>query len=121
LGTDHSLHAKRPISSYHSLRFSPRDYSRDVVAKFVFGGKDKAGDGAPEGLPLICRFSDATGVLNSISRWRTLILVIPTTHYGYSGSCAVFPHLFNCKYHLLLCICPIKLLIWRKPTIIVTP
>jgi len=27
------------------------------VAKFVFGGKDKAGDGAPEGLPLICRFS----------------------------------------------------------------
>jgi len=42
---------------YHSLRFSPCDYSRGVVAKFVFGGKDKAGDGAPEGLPLICRFS----------------------------------------------------------------
>jgi hypothetical protein len=23
----------------------------------IFGGKDKTGDGAPEGLPLICRFS----------------------------------------------------------------
>ena len=34
----------------------PRDYSGGVVAKFMFGGKDKTGDGTPEGLPLICRF-----------------------------------------------------------------
>jgi hypothetical protein len=32
-----------------------------VVAKFLFGGKEKTGDGAPEGLPLIFRFSDAAG------------------------------------------------------------
>jgi hypothetical protein len=24
---------------------------------YVFGGKEKTGDGTPEGLPLICRFS----------------------------------------------------------------
>jgi hypothetical protein len=53
----------------------------------MFGGKDKTGDGAPEGLPLICRFfrfgslsshsrMKTTETINSISRWRTLILVI---------------------------------------------
>jgi len=41
----------------HPLLLYPRDYSRGIVAKFIFGGKDKAGDGAPDGLPLICRFS----------------------------------------------------------------
>jgi hypothetical protein len=43
--------------------------------------------GAPEGLPLNYRFSDAIGVFNSILRWRTLILVTPRI----AGSCAVFP------------------------------
>jgi hypothetical protein len=43
---------------------------------FYFGGKEESGDGTPGGLPLICRFSDATGVFGSISRWRTHILVI---------------------------------------------
>jgi len=27
----------------------------------LFGGKERTGDGAPEGLPLICRFSPAFG------------------------------------------------------------
>jgi len=27
----------------------------------LFGGKDETGDGTPEGLPLICRFSPAFG------------------------------------------------------------
>lgn len=35
------------------------------------------GNGVPGGLPLILRFSGAKGVLNSISQWRTLILVNP--------------------------------------------
>jgi hypothetical protein len=39
-----------------------------LVQSLLFGGKDKTGDGTPEGLPLICRFSDAFGVLGLISR-----------------------------------------------------
>jgi len=40
--------------------------------------KKMAGAGAPEGLPLICRFSPGlVGQDSSISRWRTLILVTP--------------------------------------------
>jgi len=34
-----------------------RQYS---LQDFFFGGKDDTGDGAPEGLPLICRFSYLT-------------------------------------------------------------
>jgi len=40
----------------HFLHFYPHDYSRGVIAKLIFGGKDKMGDGAPAGLPLNCRF-----------------------------------------------------------------
>jgi hypothetical protein len=49
-----------------------------VVARLNFGGKDKTGDGSPEGLPLNCRFFlvDEFDKINSILRWRTLILVI---------------------------------------------
>ena len=61
------------------------------MAKFVIGGKDKTGDGAPEGLPLNCRFFPLSPCrvnisqsercrremkINSILRWRTLVLVI---------------------------------------------
>jgi hypothetical protein len=34
-----------------------------LVQSLLFGGKDKTGDGTPEGLPLICRFSDAVASL----------------------------------------------------------
>jgi hypothetical protein len=37
--------------------FCPRDCSRGVAAGFIFGGKENTGDGTPEGLPLIFRFS----------------------------------------------------------------
>jgi len=65
------------------------DYSDGIVAKLIFGGKDKTGGGAPEGLPLNFRFSlhphlplsywemsQDEGKIISILRWRTLVLVI---------------------------------------------
>jgi hypothetical protein len=60
----------------HPLLLCPRDCSRGVVTKFLFRRERESGDGAPGGLPLNCRFSDAIGVFNSTSRWRTHVLVI---------------------------------------------
>jgi hypothetical protein len=37
--------------------FCPRNCSRGVAAGLMFGGKENTGDGPPEGLPLIFRFS----------------------------------------------------------------
>ncbi len=74
----------------HPLQFCLYDCSHSLVVKFYFGGKDKAGDGAPEGLPLIYRFSDVTNILNSISRWRTLILVI-LLNYSSKDHALSFP------------------------------
>jgi hypothetical protein len=52
-----ALNAPRnDIDMYHALQFYPRNYSRGIVAKLIFGGKDKTGNGIPEGLPLNCRF-----------------------------------------------------------------
>jgi len=70
------------------LQFYPHVRACGVVAKLIIGGKDDTGNGIPEGLPLNCRFSHLIGfekprmqllitsMVNSILRWRTLILVI---------------------------------------------
>jgi hypothetical protein len=79
------------------LQLYPRNYSRGVIAKLIFGGKEITGDGAPAGLPLNCRFSDAAGVFSSMLKWRTLILVIPGAYISNQGSCAVFPKT-NCPF-----------------------
>jgi hypothetical protein len=81
----------------HFLFLCPRNCSHGVAAGFMFGGKENTGDGTPEGLPLIIRFSylcspavqllvDQKQLAPSL-RWRTLILVTPRD----AGPCAVFP------------------------------
>jgi hypothetical protein len=46
---------------YHIPQFCLPDRSGNFRYRiFFFGGKDDTGDGAPEGLPLICRFSYLT-------------------------------------------------------------
>jgi hypothetical protein len=61
------------------LQFYPHNYLRGVIAKLIFGGKDKPGNGytrrASAELSIFPR-QNFTGV-SSILRWRTLILVIP--------------------------------------------
>jgi hypothetical protein len=59
------------------------------------------GDGTPKGLPLIIRFSDAISVFNSISQWRTLILVTPLL-WGHALSFPVIVsgHLLMIKHSI---------------------
>jgi hypothetical protein len=43
-----------------------------LLQSCIFGGKDETGEGAPEGLPLICRFSNLTLALSYQERGRKL-------------------------------------------------
>ena len=79
----------------HSQHLCPRDCSRVFPAGFYFGGKDGTGDGAPEGLPLICRFSPG----GNRRDWLHLAMENPyPRHPTYQneikrvGSCAVSPN-----------------------------